>query len=241
MNALLLQRVLQNHGRRKIGRVVRGRGIGTATLRKREIFDPASVEQTGKALIAFDAARLGVESVLSVTLSGEFLLDGPGPGPNGRIFDRDLVGEGHRPRARPALHEMQVLARALVVGFRTEVGYVDHQRVALPMATRVAVPLADVRRQVGAAVHDDVALPPLSLAHVVEHRDPARRLHDPAETAGVAAKLRQSASQAALPQRTVLRTIVAIHSPGDVARSNSRPPRPPPPLPFPSRPPRQSV
>jgi hypothetical protein len=33
-----------------------------------------TVEQTGKALIAFDAARLRVESVLFVTLSGELLL-----------------------------------------------------------------------------------------------------------------------------------------------------------------------
>src|SRR5258708_5598398 len=69
MTVLLLQRVLQNHGRCKIRRVVGGRGIGTATLRKRKIFDPPSVEQTRKALIAFDAARLGVESVLFVTLS----------------------------------------------------------------------------------------------------------------------------------------------------------------------------
>src|SRR5215831_3815135 len=169
-------------------------------MRKSKVFDPPSVEQTGKALIAFDAARLGVESVLIVTLSGEFLLDGPGPGPHGRIFDRDLVGEGHWPRARPSLNEMQVLAGPKGISFRTEVGHVDYQRIALPMAARVTVPLADVGRQVGAAVHDDVALPPLPLAHVVEHRDAARRLHDPAETAGVAAKLRQSACQAALPQ-----------------------------------------
>ena len=110
MNVLLLQRVLQNHGRCKIRRVVRGRGIGTATLRKRKIFYSPSVEQTGKALIAFDAARLGVESVVFVTLSGELLLDGPGPGPHGRIFDRDLVGEGHWPGAGPALDEVQLLA-----------------------------------------------------------------------------------------------------------------------------------
>src|SRR6202140_1797760 len=121
MNVLLLQRVLQDLGLCKIRRVVRGRGIGTASLRKRKVFDPPSVEQTGKALIAFDAARLGVESVLFVTLSGEFLLDGPGPGPHGRIFDRDLVREGHWPGARPALKEVQVLARAKEIGFRTEV------------------------------------------------------------------------------------------------------------------------
>jgi hypothetical protein len=39
--------------------------------RKRKVFDPPSVEQTGKALIALDAARLGVEPVLLLTLSGE--------------------------------------------------------------------------------------------------------------------------------------------------------------------------
>jgi len=63
MNVLLLQRVLQNHGRCKIRRVVSGRGIGTVPPRKRKIFDPPPVEQTGKALIAFDAARLGIEPI----------------------------------------------------------------------------------------------------------------------------------------------------------------------------------
>src|SRR5258708_35093686 len=90
------------------------------------------------------------------------------------------------------------------------------------MAARVAEPLTDGGRQVGAAVHDNVSLPSLPLTHVVEHRDAARRLHDPAETAGGAAKLRQSAGQAALPQRTVLRAIVAIYTCGDVARRSFR-------------------
>src|SRR5215470_18134834 len=111
MSPLLLQRVLQRLGRSKVRRVVHGRGIRTTSLRKRKVFHPPSMEQTGKALIAFDAARLGVESILLVTLSREFLLDGPGPGPHSRIFDRDLIGKGHWPRARPSLNEMQVLAR----------------------------------------------------------------------------------------------------------------------------------
>src|SRR5258706_1984664 len=203
-------------------RVVVGRWIGTVTVRKGKVFDPPSVEQTREALIAFDAARLSVESVLFVTLSGEFLLDGPGPDPHGRIFDCDLVCEGHWPRARPTLNEMQVLARPKGIGFRTEVGHVNHQRVALPMAARVAEPLADVGRQVGAPVHDNVALPPLPLTHVVKHRNAARCLHDPAETAGGAAKFLQSAGQAALTQRTVLRTIVAIYTCGDVAGGSFR-------------------
>src|SRR5712691_12486912 len=146
------------------------------------------MQQPRETIIAFEAARLGINSILLVALPAELLLDGPGPDPHGRIFDRDLVGEGHWSRARPSLNEMQVLARPKGIGFRTEIGHVDHQRVALPMAARIAVPLTDVGRQVGAAVHNDVALPPLPLAHIVEDRDAARRLHDPAETAGVAAK-----------------------------------------------------
>jgi hypothetical protein len=42
-----------------------------------------------------------------------------------------------------------------------------------------------------APVHDDIALPPLALTDVVEHRDAARALHDTAEVADTAAKLRQ--------------------------------------------------
>src|SRR5215467_25280 len=91
MNPLLLQWVLQSLGRCKIRRVVHARGIRAAPLGKRKVFDPPSMEQTGKALIAFDAARLGVESILCVTLPGEFLLDGPGLGPHGWIFDCDFV------------------------------------------------------------------------------------------------------------------------------------------------------
>src|SRR5262249_48744632 len=84
---------------------------------------------------------------------------------------------------RPALDEVQVLARAAIIGLRAEVRHVDHQRISLPVAARVAKPLADAGRQVRAAVHDDVALPALSLAHGVEDRDAARRLDDPREAA----------------------------------------------------------
>src|SRR5260221_6842623 len=85
-------------------------------------------------------------AVLLVALSAELLLDGPWPRPHGWIFDRDLVREGLWPGARPVLNQVQVLARPLEIGFRTEVGHVDHKRVALPMAARVAEPLADVSR-----------------------------------------------------------------------------------------------
>src|SRR5580704_3512528 len=93
------------------------------------------------------------------------------------------------------------------------------------MATRVAIPLADAGRQVRASVHDDVALPALALANVVEHRDATLRLHDSPEAAGGAAKLGQPHGQAAVLQRAVLRIVVAIHARDIVARRRVREPR----------------
>jgi hypothetical protein len=61
-------------------------------------------------------------------------------------------------------------------------------------------------RMLVGSVHDDVALP--ALAHVVENRDAAGSLHDPAEAAGRGAEFRQSAGQAAIRQRAILRIIV---------------------------------
>src|SRR5277367_6041427 len=69
-----------------------------------------------------------------------------------------------------------------------------------------------------ASVHNDVTLPPLPLTYVVEDRDAVWCLHDPAEAAVVGSKFGQPAGQAALRQRTVLRTIVAVHARGGVAR-----------------------
>src|ERR1700722_18298215 len=196
--------------------------MGTSSLRKGDLFRTPPMQQPRETIIAFEAARFGINSVLLVALPAELLLYGPWPRPHGRIFDLDLVGEGLWSGARPSLDEMQVLARSEDIGFRAEIGHVDDQGIALPMAARIAEPLTDAGRQVGAPVHDDVALPPLPLTHVVKHRDAARGLHDSPDAAGGAAKLGQSAGQAALPQRTVLRTVVAIHAPGGVARSDFR-------------------
>src|SRR5215470_12723713 len=106
---------------------------------------------------------------------------------------------------------MQVLTGALVVGLRTEVRHIDHERAALPVAAGVAIPLMDVARQVWASVHDDVALPALTLAHIVKNRDAPGRLHDAAEAAGRSAEFRQSAGQTAIRQCAILRTIVPVH------------------------------
>src|ERR1700680_4110209 len=110
------------------------------------------MQQPRETKVAFEATWLDIEPVLLVALSAELLLDGPRPRPHGRIFDRDFVREGPRPGARPALNQAQVLARSEHIGFRTEVGHVDHERVALPTAARVAEPLTDGGGQAGAPV-----------------------------------------------------------------------------------------
>src|SRR5262249_30206070 len=155
----------------------------TSSLRKGELFRARSPHQSRQTVVSFDAARLIIKSVLLVALPGELLADRPGLRPHRRIFDRGNVLKRGRPGARPALDQMQVLARALVVRLRAEVRYVDNERIPFPVTSRVTVPLAHIGRQVRTFVHDDVALPPLPLTYVVEDRDAARRLHDPAKAA----------------------------------------------------------
>src|SRR5262249_5826743 len=212
-----------------------GSRVGTASLCKGELFDPPSMQQPRETKVSFDAARLGVNSVLLIALSAELLLGGPRPGPDSRVFDSDLVCERVRPRRRPTLNQVQVFTRPLEVGLRAEIRYVDDEGAALPVSARVAIPLTDAGRQVRAPTHDDVALPPLALTDagghvlapthddvalpplaltdVVEDGDAARGLHDAAEAANTAAELRQPGGQAAVGRRAILRTIMAIHAP----------------------------
>src|SRR5215831_16490685 len=79
--------------------VVYGSRIGPASLRKGQFFYAPSVQQSRKAEVSFDAARLVIKPVLLVALLGELFLHGPRPRPYGRIFDRDLVCK--RGRASP--------------------------------------------------------------------------------------------------------------------------------------------
>src|SRR6516165_5827458 len=162
--------------------------IGAAALLEGGFLHASSVQQSREAKISLDAARLHIKFVLLVALLRELFLGGPRPRPYGRILDRGFVQERSGAGAGPALDQVQVLARALKIRFRTEVRHVDDERVSFPVAARVAVPLADAGRQVRAPVHDNVALPALSLAHVVEHRDAAGSLHDAPEAADPAAK-----------------------------------------------------
>src|SRR5439155_19383919 len=102
----LLQRVFQNLGLCKIRRVVRGRWIGTASLRKGGVFHAPSMQQPRETIVAFDAARLGIDSVLLAALHREFFFESPRPRPYGRIFDGDLVGQRSWTGAGPALNQV---------------------------------------------------------------------------------------------------------------------------------------
>ena len=62
------QRVLQNLGIYEIRRVVRGRGIGTASRRKGGVFRAPPVQQARQTIVAFEAARLGIKPVLLIAL-----------------------------------------------------------------------------------------------------------------------------------------------------------------------------
>src|SRR5258707_8230800 len=185
------------------------------------------MKQPGETIVSFDAARLGIYSVFLVVLPDEILLGRPGPRPHRRILDRYGIFKRVRPRPRPPLDHVKILARPLKIGLRTEVRYIDDECIALPMAARVAVPLANTGRQMGAPVHEDIALPALALTHVVEHRDAAGCLHDAPEADAICdrskrADLRHPTHQAAHRQRGVLRTVIAIDGRGVVARRRLR-------------------
>src|SRR5260221_8222783 len=165
----------------KGGHVIFSCRIGTSSLGEGEVCLPRRKHHRWEGVVSFGATRLVVYSVFLLALSRELLLDGPWACPRSRVFDGDLVFEGVRAGPRPALDQVQVLAGALKISLWTEVRHVDHERIAFPMAARVTIPLADVGRQVGTPVHEDVPLPASPLTHVVEHRDAPRGLHDPPE------------------------------------------------------------
>src|SRR5260370_41357787 len=91
--------------------VVLGSRIGAASLREGALFHAPAVQQPRQPEVSLDAARLVINPVVLVALSGELLLHGPWSGPHGRIFDQGLVGKGPWPGARPAFDQVQVLAR----------------------------------------------------------------------------------------------------------------------------------
>jgi len=170
-----------------------------------------SMQQPRQTIVAFNAARLGIESVLLVALLREFLFESPWPRPHGRILDGDARGEGHLTGAGPALNQVQVLARSKDIGFRTEVGHVAVTSVSPSQWPRESPNHCGRWPANG--------LPSMTMFRCTPAPDPRRRrsrcargLHDPAETAGVPPNTAGRRSGSA-PPTNCLRTIVAIHTP----------------------------
>src|SRR5215510_15921075 len=70
----LLQRVHRNFAQcQRSGDVVLGCGIGTSPLRKGGIFHAPAMQQPRQTIVAFEAARLGIEPVLFIALLRELL------------------------------------------------------------------------------------------------------------------------------------------------------------------------
>src|SRR5262249_48289449 len=208
----LLERILFHTD--KISSVVLGRRMRATALGIGELFHARSEHQRRMTIVAFDTAGLVVDAVLLLALPIVLELGSPGSRPHRRIVNRDHIFERVGPGACPTLDEMQVLARAQHVCLGAEVGDVDDERIALEAPARIAVPLADGRRQMRPSVHHDVALPALALADVVKHRDAAWRLHDAPEAAAIGgAKLGQPQPQAAHPHRPPLPPPLTPHPP----------------------------
>src|SRR5258708_348467 len=102
-------------------------------------------------------------------------LDGPGLRPGGRIVNRELIGEGVRIETFEALGKFHVRAASPKRVLVREIRGLDDKRITLPMASRVALPQANVRWKMRTAVRwDDPDLVP----HLDEYRNDARALHD---------------------------------------------------------------
>ncbi len=108
-------------------------------------------QDTRHPVVAF-VARVFVERTV-VLVQGN--LSGPGLRPCCRIADREPVVDRVRGDAGQSLDQAQAVRRPPEVGLAREVRRLDDQRVALPMATRVAVPLPDMVREWWASVQRD--------------------------------------------------------------------------------------
>ena len=92
-----------------------------------------------------------------------------------RVVDGEPVVDGLVVDARVALGQVQGVARPAEVGLRGEVRGFDDQRVTLPVAARIAQPLADRFRDMRAAVERD---DPRLVDQLLVDDDVARHLED---------------------------------------------------------------
>ena len=88
-----------------------------------------------------------------------------------------------------------------------KVAGLDHQGVAFPPASRITVPLADRRRQMGTGVdRDDAGI----VCHLAEDHDMVGRLEDVLVAVVARAQLRNAEVGAAMAEREALRSVAKI-------------------------------
>ena len=129
----------------------RGR-VGAAPFGKRPVVGARSHELSHQAVVPLVTPGLVIDPVLLVVLFGPLLLDGPWFRPRRRIFQRGDELDRVRAGTGPPLNQMEVLPSALVAVLGGKVRDVDHQRVPLPPAARIALPLRMFEGRCGAAV-----------------------------------------------------------------------------------------
>src|SRR5215831_21066333 len=71
------------------------------------------------------------------------VLAGPWPRPSCRILDRELIEESVRSHTSESFDDMHILGGSPEPGFVREIGGIDDESVAFPVADRIAHPLAN--------------------------------------------------------------------------------------------------
>src|SRR5262245_23384584 len=102
----------------EIGRRVLGGRIRPFPLGEGALFGACSEEHARQAVVPFVTPGLVVDSIRSLVLPGQLLLNPPRPRPRRRVLDGDGVFDRVAVDSGPALHEMKVLAGGLKVEFR---------------------------------------------------------------------------------------------------------------------------
>ena len=102
-------------------------------------------------------------------------LGAPRSGKSSGIVDGELVSDRIGVGAGESLGQMEVLVGPEEVVGPDEIGGIDDQRVALPMATRIAHVAADLPRRMRARVQNNDAQ---FVHHLLKNRDRPRRLNN---------------------------------------------------------------
>src|ERR1700730_4730897 len=141
-------------------------------FRRRFLLVTRDLENVVKADVRF-ATRVLVEVSFTCTHRKRH---GPRPHEGVRIVDGEPEVDRVLAHACEALDRVKGRAGAPVAGLVREVLALDNQRIAIPVATRLAEPLMDLRAELRASIQWDE---PRLVNHLVRDRDVSRTLNDP--------------------------------------------------------------